>query len=89
MPYLDDDVLVFGIHQGENPNLLLAFQAQTGVTFPLVADQGTQWQLAYPEGVGYPYPRDVIVGKDGTVRSIRNSFDVDEMTSLVEELLLE
>lgn len=63
--------------------------AQTGITFPVLFNQGTLSQFDFPPGVGFPYPRDVVIGKDLTVRSIRNSFDPDEMTSLVEQLLAE
>ena len=59
------------------------------MTFPLLPHQGTLGQFAFPPGVGYPYPRDIVVGKDGTVHSIRNSFDVDEMTALIDALLAE
>jgi hypothetical protein len=83
------DVIVVGIHQNDSPDLVQDFREQTGVTFPLLGDQGTLWQFSFPEGVGYPYPRDVIVGKDLRVRAIRNSFDVGEWTQLVEELLAE
>ena len=50
---------------------------------------GTLSLLAFPQGVGYPYPRDVVIGKDLTVHAIRNSFDVVEMDALVERLLRE
>ncbi len=80
---------MYGIHQGESADLLLDFRTQTGVTFPLVRDESTLWRFAFPAGVGYPYPRDVVVGTDGTIRSIRNSFNAAEMTALVEELLEE
>ena len=81
-------MLVFGLHQGEDPNLLDDFQMQTGVTFPLMKDDGfTLNKVAYPQGVGYPYPRDVVIGKDLTIHSIKNSFDVDEMDALVQQLL--
>jgi len=89
IPYQDDDLLVVGIHPGDDPDLLLDFVEQTGLSFPLVQDQGTRQLLSFPPGVGYPYPRDVIVGKDGVVRSIKNSFDVIEARTLIEELLAE
>ncbi len=88
MPYQGQDVLVFGLHS-DDADLLLDFVDQTGVSFPLVRDQGTRQLLSFPAGVGYPYPRDVIVGKDGVVRSIKNSFDVNEATTLIGELLAE
>lgn len=81
---------VFGLHQSEPADLLGDFREQTGVTFPFLADEGyTLGKLAYPSGVGYPYPRDVVIGKDGVIRSIKNSFDVDEMDALVQALLQE
>ncbi len=88
VPYQDEDVLVFGLHTDE-PDLLLDFVEQTGITFPLARDIGTRQLLSFPPGVGYPYPRDVIIDKDGVVRSIKNSFDVNEATALVQELLAE
>jgi hypothetical protein len=81
---------VFGLHQGENAGQIADFKQQTGVTFPILQDEtSTLNKVAYPPGVGYPYPRDVVIGKDLTIRSIRNSFDVDEMDALVQQLLNE
>ena len=87
--YNSDDVLVFGVHPGDPPSSVADFAEQTGVTYPLVADQGTRNMFAYPPGSNYPYPRDVVVGRDGTIRSIKNSFDVVEMTALIEQLVAE
>jgi hypothetical protein len=87
--YADQGVLVYGIHQNESPALLADFLEQTGVTFPIEADRGTLSKLAFPPGVGYPYPRDVVIGKDLVVRSIKNSFNASEMDALVQSLLAE
>ncbi len=89
LPYVDDGVLVFGIHDGESQDDLSVFIETTDVTFPLVADRGTLLRLAFPEGIIAPYPRDVIVDKDLTIRMIRSSFDADEMVTLIDELLEE
>ena len=43
--------------------------------------------IAFPHGVGYPQPRDVVIDRNGVVRSIESSFDVAEMTALVEQPL--
>ena len=80
---------VVGLYTDGGPELVADFQAQTGVSFPLIPDEGTLYLFDYPEGVGYPFPRDVIVGKDLTVRSIRNSFSVEEVDALVQQLLAE
>lgn len=87
--YQDQGVLVFGIHPGDPPELVADFIEQTGVTFPLVADEGTLSDFAFPPGVGYPYPRDIVIGKDLTIRSVKNSFDVAEMDAMVRALLEE
>ncbi len=81
---------MYGIHPGDPPNLVTDFVEQTGVTFPIIADEGsTKNEFSFPGGVGYPYPRDVVIGKDLRVRSIKNSFDVAEMDALVQSLLAE
>jgi peroxiredoxin len=87
--YRDQGVLVYGIHSGDDPGLLADFREQTGVTFPFERDEGTRVMLSFPEGVGYPYPRDVVVDKSLTIRSVRNSFSAEETRALVEQLLAE
>ncbi len=87
--YEDQGVLVYGIHPNESPQQLEAFLEQTGISFPVLADVNSKNQFAFPPGVGYPYPRDVVIGKDLTVRSIKNSFNVPEMEGLIQQLLLE
>jgi peroxiredoxin len=87
----DDDLFVVGLYRpSESPDLLDAFREQTGVTFPLVADApNTSGQLAFPAGVGFPYPRDVVIGPDLRIRAIRASFNADELDALVRTLLAE
>lgn len=87
--YQHEDVLVFGIHPGDPPELVKDFIEQTGLTFPVVADEDTLYQFSFPSGVGYPYPRDVVIGKDLRVRSIKNSFNQAEMDTLIQTLLAE
>lgn len=81
--------MVYGLYEGESADLLLNFREQTGVTFPFIEGQYTLNRFAFPAGVGYPYPRDIVVGRDLTIHSIRNSFNVVEMEALVEQLLAE
>ncbi len=89
IPYADQGVLVYGIHPGEPVDLLADFREQTGVTFPLLPDEATLRQFAFPPGVGYPYPRDIVVDKNLRVRSIKNSFHPEEMEALIQQLLAE
>lgn len=77
------------MYQAETASDLDDFREQTGVTFPLVADQGSLYNFAFPSGTGFPYPKDVIVDKDLKIRMVRSSFDIEEMGSLVETLLAE
>ena len=88
-PYQSQGVLVYGLHPGEDPQQLADFVTQTGITFPVVNSQNTLGHFAYPPGVGYPYPRDVVIDKNLVVRAIRNSFNPGEMDALVKQLLAE
>ncbi len=88
--YEDQGVLVFGLHPGDPAEQVAAFVEQTGVTFPILTDANyTRSMFSWPDGVGYPYPRDIVIGKDGRVASIKNSFNVDEMDALITGLLAE
>ena len=80
---------MIGIYGNERSDLLTAFREQTGVDFPMLKDRGTLNDFAFPPGVGYPYPKDVVIGKDLTIRSIKASFNVEEMDALVQQLLAE
>ena len=88
--YKDQGVLVYGLHNGESPQAVSDFIKQTGIRFPVVSDSNyTLSEFAFPPGVGYPFPRDVVIGKDLVVRAIRNSFNVSEMDTLIQKLLKE
>lgn len=87
--YQGQGVLVYGLHSGERPDLLQDFVEQTGVSYPIVDGRRTLSRFEFPPGVNYPYPRDVVIDKRGVVRSIKNSFDVNEMDALIEQLLAE
>jgi hypothetical protein len=85
--YADQGVRVIGLHPGENQAALNDFVAQTGVEFELIRDEGTRNAFNWADGTGYPYPRDVVVGKDLTILSVRNSFNAEEVEALVREQL--
>jgi hypothetical protein len=87
--YQGEDVLVYALHPGDDPAQLNDFVAQTGITFPVVHAQNTRGLFSFPAGVGYPYPRDVVIGKDRRIRAIKNSFNPVEMDTLVQSLLQE
>ena len=90
--YKDQDVLIYGLHStSESPQLIADFVEQAGLTYPVLGDQAfTKGAFAFPrQGTGFPFPRDVVLGKDLTVRSLKSSFDVREMDDLIEQLLAE
>ena len=82
-------MVVIGLHQNEPGDLLTDFIQQTGITFPVMPDRATLRSFEYPSGVGYPYPRDIVIDKNLTVRSIKASFNVAEMDELITRLLAE
>jgi peroxiredoxin len=87
--FRDQGVLVYGLHPGDDSSLVADFIEQTGVTFPVLDGGDTVNRFTFPPGVAFPYPRDVVIDKRGRVRLIRNSFDPNEMTTLIEQLLAE
>jgi peroxiredoxin len=73
---------------GEDDTTLDAFQAQTAVTFPLVWDEGTYGLYAWPSALS-PFPRQVLIGRDGRVRYLASEHRADELRAAVEEALAE
>lgn len=78
-----------GLQGGETPQTVENFREQTGVTFPLLLDDTTKSKYAFPDGVISPYPIDVIVDKQGTIRYLRHEYDPAAMTEVIEALLAE
>ena len=80
---------IVGVHPPSDPGPFVQdFREQTGVTFPLVVDQGeTLYRVALPRGTAAPYPRDLVIDQDLVSRSNKNSFDAVEMQQLIDELL--
>ena len=83
--------MIYGLHSpSESPTLVANFVEQTGISYTVMADQNyTKGSFAFPPGSGFPYPRDVVIGKDLTIRLIKSSFDVAEMDQLIQRLLNE
>ncbi len=88
-PFQSQGVLVFGLQSGEQPQQLADFITQTGITFPVLEANNTLGKFAFPPGVQYPFPRDIVIDKTLKVRAIRNSFNPGELEALVVQLLAE
>mgnify|MGYP000220795759 CR=1 FL=1 len=89
-----DDVLVLGmagpgVFGTESAETVGAFQEQTQVSFPLLLQDTTRSKLAFSDAAISPYPLDVILDRDGTIRYLRREFDVGAMEATLEQLLAE
>ncbi len=92
--YEGDGVQVLGLSGGglfgtESAATITAFRDQTNVSFPLLLGDNTSGQYANPDGSISPYPIDVIVDKQGTIRYLRHEFDAEAMRAMIEQLLAE
>jgi hypothetical protein len=72
---------------GENAQTLGALKSQAGLTYPVLNHQGTVGLIDFPGDNTFPYPRDAIVGPDGTVVYASNSYDKQAMWEVVTGLL--
>jgi peroxiredoxin len=78
-----------GLLGNESPQTVANFRDQTGVTFPLLLNDTSKSKLAYPDGVISPYPIDVIIDKQGTIRYLRHDYDPAAMDETIQKLLAE
>ena len=77
-----------GIGGGESEEDVKAFIEQTLCTFPILWDQTppTMKQFAFPPSIS-PYPRQVVIGKDGKVVYLNSEYDEDALRSAIETAL--
>ena len=67
--------------------ILTAFRAQMGLTFPILFDDGAAVQSQYNPGSGPTnsvYPQDWIIGVDGTVVHVNTVYEPEEMKAILE-----
>lgn len=82
----DRGLLVYGLHGDEQPQALANFVEQTGITFPVIHSQYTIIDFDFST-VGYPFPRQVVIDKNRTIRAIRNDLNVVELDAQLSALL--
>ena len=92
--YRDQGVVVLGMSGGglfgqESAATLSAFVEQTGVTFPILREDQTYFEYDVPEGAISPFPLDVIIDRQGTIRYLRHEFDGAAMDQTIQRLLTE
>lgn len=73
---------------GEDDESLDAFLTQTNITFPVVWDDDTYGQYAWPAAIS-PFPRQVLVDRSGVVRYLASEHRQGELVAAVEALLAE
>lgn len=78
-----------GLFGTESAATITAFRDQTNVSFPLLLGDTTVNAYANPDGAISPYPVDVIVDQQGTIRYLRHEFDAQAMRAMIDQLLAE
>ena len=90
-----DEVLFVGISNTNNQNVIANFIIENGLTFPILFDSGSSggvqggdtYDLYYMPNDGSPYPRDFIIGQDGTIEYANNEIDTEWMLHILDELI--
>lgn len=80
-------MVVWGIGAEDPLEALVAFEAQMGLSFPILFDEGGSVHAQYdvgPAATNTIYPQDWIIGVDGEVVYVSNSYDPVEMIAILE-----
>jgi len=77
-----------GVGGGESEEDVKAFIEQTLCTFPVIWDQTpkTMSEFAFPPSIS-PYPRQVVIGKDGKVVYLNSEYAEDSLRAAIEAAL--
>ena len=82
--YPQDEVIVLGIINTSNQNMINNFVEENSITFPIVFDPGSPggvqggdtYDLYYLPNNGSPYPRDFIIDQEGKIMKIYDKVSV-------------
>ena len=93
--YDQDEVLLIGISNTNNQNVISDFIAEGGLTFPILYDPGSSggvqggdtYDLYYMPNDGSPYPRDFVINQEGIISYANNEIDTAWMLSVINDLL--
>jgi len=80
-------VVVWGIASMEPEEDVRNYVAGLGVTFPILLDTDGSVHATYDQEFPFPtgaYPQDWVIGTDGIIVYANNTFEVDEMTAVIE-----
>jgi peroxiredoxin len=85
--YGDRGLVVWGIASREPIEAVTELRDELGLTFPILMDTDGAVIDAYAQQAAFPntvYPQDWIVGADGTILYVHNTYAPDEMRGIVE-----
>ena len=90
-----DEVIVVGISNTNNQNIINNFVMENSLSFPILFDTGSPggvqggdiYDLYYMPNDGSPYPRDFVINQEGIISYANNEIDTTWMLSVISELL--
>ena len=90
-----NDVVVVGISNTNNQNVINNFVAENSLSFPILFDPGSSggvqggntYDLYYMPNDGSPYPRDFVINQEGIISYANNEIDTAWMLSVIYDLL--
>jgi peroxiredoxin len=75
---------------GQDPDALVQFGEQTGITFPVLYDEADEVYGHYATQAAFflaSYPQDWVIAPGGEVVYINNRYEPDEIGSVLERYL--
>ena len=93
--YPQDEVLLLGISNTNNSNIIGNFIEENNLTYPILFDPGSPggvqggetYNIYYLPNDGSPYPRVFIVDQNGIIQYANNEIDTEWMVIVLNELL--
>ena len=93
--FMYDDVVLVGIANINNQNIINNFIEENGLTFPILYDPGSSggvqggdtYDMYYMPNDGSPYPRDFIIDQEGIIAYANNEIDTAWMISVIYDLI--
>ena len=90
-----NDVVVVGISDTNNQNIINNFVVENSLSFPILFDPGSSggvqggntYDSYYMPNDGSPYPRDFVINQEGIISYANNEIDTAWMLSVIYDLL--
>ena len=80
-------MVVWGIATHEPEDTVRRYTEELGLTFPILLDVDGSVHTQYDQQFPFPtgaYPQDWVVGTDGVILYVNNTFEVDEILAVIE-----